>query len=241
MTLVFEAGRPRAVPSFSLSGARAATIGRSSPLELEKALDLEGVRRVLVQVDDRRVSSTHAHLRTVADGWSLEDADSKNGTRLNGTRVDRALLQDGDVIETGQSFLVFRANGDPTSAVASESAMAAAPGLVTNSPSLSAQFGRLSVLARSSLPILILGETGTGKELVAEAVHRLSQRSGPLRAVNCGAMARTLVESEFFGFRKGAFSGAHEDRPGLVRSANKGTLFHDEIGDLPSEIGRAHV
>ena len=81
--------------------------------------------------------------------------------------------------------------------------------------------------------MLVQGETGTGKELVAKAVHQLSGREGPLRAVNCGALPRSLLESELFGFRKGAFSGAGEDRLGLVRSADKGTLFLDEIGDLP--------
>jgi transcriptional regulator with GAF, ATPase, and Fis domain len=76
------------------------------------------------------------------------------------------------------------------------------------------------------------GDTGTGKELIARAVHELSGRPGRLQALNCGALPRTLLESELFGYRKGAFSGAGEDRPGLIRAADKGTLFLDEIGDL---------
>jgi transcriptional regulator with PAS, ATPase and Fis domain len=80
----------------------------------------------------------------------------------------------------------------------------------------------------------VRGESGTGKEVIARAIHRLSGRTGAFVAVNCGALPDTLVESELFGFRKGAFSGANEDRPGLVRSAEGGTLFLDEIGDLPA-------
>jgi transcriptional regulator with GAF, ATPase, and Fis domain len=81
--------------------------------------------------------------------------------------------------------------------------------------------------------IILGGETGTGKELVAQAVHQLSGRSGRFVAVNCGAMPATLVESELFGAKKGAYSGADADRVGLVCAADGGTLFLDEIGDLP--------
>jgi transcriptional regulator with GAF, ATPase, and Fis domain len=88
-------------------------------------------------------------------------------------------------------------------------------------------------VAHSQIPVLLLGETGTGKELIARAVHELSGRTGPFLAINCGALPETLVESELFGYRKGAFSGASEDRPGLVRSSDKGTLLLDEIGSLP--------
>jgi transcriptional regulator with PAS, ATPase and Fis domain len=88
-------------------------------------------------------------------------------------------------------------------------------------------------MARTSLPVVLRGESGTGKEVLARAVHRLSGRSGAFQAVNCAALAQSLAESELFGYRKGAFSGATEDRPGLIRSAQGGTLFLDEIGDLP--------
>jgi len=109
--------------------------------------------------------------------------------------------------------------------------MAAA--LATLVPKLAEQFAKLEAIAPSPVSVVIHGESGTGKELVAQAIHKLSRRPGALVAVNCAALPQTLVESELFGYRKGAFSGATEDRTGLIRSADHGTLLLDEIGDLP--------
>ncbi len=89
-------------------------------------------------------------------------------------------------------------------------------------------------VARSMAPVLVHGESGTGKELVARAIHDCSARAGgPFVAVNCGAIPESLLEAEFFGYRKGAFTGANEDREGFFQAAQSGTLFLDEIGDLP--------
>jgi DNA-binding NtrC family response regulator len=105
--------------------------------------------------------------------------------------------------------------------------------MATLSPAFAATLQRVVAFARSRVPVLVRGESGTGKELIASAIHELSGRPGPFVPVNCGAIAPHLIESELFGHRKGAFTGAIEDRAGLVRSSDRGTLLLDEIGDLP--------
>jgi DNA-binding NtrC family response regulator len=101
------------------------------------------------------------------------------------------------------------------------------------SPAFETLLERAAAVAPSRVPVLLSGESGTGKELLARHIHALSGRKGPLVAVNSGAIPPDLVEAELFGHKKGAFSGATQDRPGLVRASDGGTLFLDEIGDLP--------
>jgi two-component system response regulator PilR (NtrC family) len=106
--------------------------------------------------------------------------------------------------------------------------------IVGQAPSIVQIKARIEKVATSMAPVLILGESGTGKELVARAVHECSHRaSGPFVAVNCGAIPENLIEAEFFGARKGAYTGATQDREGYFQAAKGGTLFLDEIGDLP--------
>jgi two-component system, NtrC family, response regulator len=107
-------------------------------------------------------------------------------------------------------------------------------GLVGTSPSIQEVFRVIQRVAPSDVPVIITGESGTGKELVARAVHRQSSRNtGPFVAINCGAIPETLLESELFGYEKGAFTGASVQRKGRIESAQGGTLFLDEIGDIP--------
>ncbi|MSP63755.1 MAG: sigma-54-dependent Fis family transcriptional regulator [Myxococcales bacterium] len=113
-------------------------------------------------------------------------------------------------------------------------ARTARPGPAPLSGPLGRHFADLETVARSPVSVVLRGETGTGKEVIARAVHTLSRRPGDFVAMNCGALPDHLVESELFGHKKGAFSGATEDRPGLVRAAHQWTLFLDEIGDLPA-------
>jgi len=161
---------------------------------------------------------------------------SKNGTRLNGEPVKRAALESGDLIELGRTFFVFRDDlevfPDEPAITEVKASSAGISGLATLLPALRERYKKLETIARATLPILVTGETGTGKEVTARAIHALSGRRGEYVAINCAALPESLVEAELFGHRKGAFSGALEDRPGLVRAAHGGTLFLDEIGEL---------
>jgi transcriptional regulator with AAA-type ATPase domain len=235
--LALECRRPL-LPSrrWSLAELDAVILGRGGELGAERVVE-EGERRLYVRVPDGWMSSSHAQLRRVYDEWMLKDAQSKNGTLLNGQPLTRAALSDGDLFELGRTFFLFRdgeaaGEGDPGDVIG-DALPTAAPGLTTFAPPLAKQFSSLAEVAKADLPVVVQGESGTGKELIARAVHALSRRGGACVAVNCAALPATLVESELFGYRKGAFSGAVEDRPGLIRAADRGTLFLDEIGDLP--------
>jgi transcriptional regulator with AAA-type ATPase domain len=213
------------------------SIGRGSRRAWKRSPTPGGKLDLRVDLEDAWLSSSHASLRpdeTAPGGWLLEDTASKNGTLVNGTRVQRAALEDGDVIEVGSTLLVFRVvkhAGRPGDHAMLDGAPQNVPR--TLNAAWASSLATLLRLARSSVPVLLLGATGTGKEVLARAVHAASGRAGPFVAVNCGAVARTLIESELFGARKGSFSGATEDRPGLVRAADRGTLFLDEIAELP--------
>lgn len=110
-------------------------------------------------------------------------------------------------------------------------------GIVGRSPAMRRLFALLPKIARAESNVLITGESGTGKELVARAIHQLSpRREKPFVVVNCGGIPATLLESELFGYKAGAFTGAKHDKPGLFAQAHGGTIFLDEIGDLPPEL-----
>ena len=133
----------------------------------------------------------------------------------------------------GQRSGALRA-AEPVPLAASRPAIAALARLVGESPAMRSVKHRVGRVASSMAPVLVRGESGTGKELVAQALHASSQRAaGPLIAVNCGAIPENLLEAEFFGARKGSYTGAAQDRPGYFQAARGGTLFLDEIGDLP--------
>jgi DNA-binding NtrC family response regulator len=182
---------------------------------------------------DPRCSQAHARISKVLSQYVIEDLGSRNGTLVNGAKIERANLEDGDLVEVGHTFLIYRelpADPDaPADTIARESNL---PGHATLLPDLAAELDKLARVARTRESVLVVGETGTGKELAARAVHDGSGRRGDFVAVNCAALPEAMVEAELFGHRRGAFSGAVADRLGLVRAADKGTLFLDEIGDL---------
>src|SRR5262249_54634510 len=227
LAVALDCAELRAPPArLALARVTEAEIGRGG----ERGFPRSGTR-LRIDLSDRSASQLHARLARAGDDLSLEDAGSKNGTRVNGRRVDRAALADGDIIECGGTFLVLRRASGPIRDLYAPSASTKA--LQTISPTLERELAVLPKIARSRVPVLVRGDSGTGKEVVSSAIHALSGRSGPFVPVNCGAIPPTLVESELFGSRRGAFSGA-EDRAGLVPSAERGTLFLDEIAELPA-------
>jgi DNA-binding NtrC family response regulator len=234
--VVLHCDRPHAGGSrHDLAELDVVLVGRGSGRSARRAPD--GDRRLEVRFPGSTVSSAHARLESCETGWAIIDEGSKNGAFVNGERVQRAALRDGDLIEIGSTLLVYRAAlPSPTAAppdLDSAALAALTPGLATLIPHLAEQHAALERIARLPIPVLLLGESGTGKEVLARAVHTLSGRPGAFVAVNCGGIATSLLEGQLFGHVKGAFTGAARDELGFVRAADRGTLFLDEIGDLP--------
>jgi sigma-54 dependent transcriptional regulator, acetoin dehydrogenase operon transcriptional activator AcoR len=218
---------------FRLNGIDAVELGRADSLRAERTSE-NGARVLRIGIPDPRISSTHARLEKVLGSWMVVDRNSKNGTLLDGTRTSRSAVADGAILELGHTFFLFHeeAATEGPDELRGVDLKPLENGLATFSPALAARFERVVLVARSDSSVLLQGETGTGKEVLARAIHEASGRPGPFVAVNCGAIPATLVESELFGHRKGTFTGA-EEHPGLVRSSDRGTLLLDEIGDLP--------
>ena len=214
------------------------TIGRGT--ERRPVRKTEGGERVMeLRLAGRLLSSNHARLIRIADIWHLEDAGSRNGTLLNSRPcTERTALRDGDWIELGHSLLRFRTLRVGSDLAAVTDIDGPIPGRAqafsTLLPGIGIELLELERIAASMLPVMLLGESGSGKELLARGIHDASGRPGPFVAVNCGALSGTLLDSQLFGHSKGSFTGATRDEPGFVRASDTGTLFLDEIGDLPA-------
>ena len=235
--LVLAGHRPLSQPArHSLAGLDVVTIGRGER-DVGRVV-ADGKQHLRLSVPDPWMSSSHVRLTHILGQWKLEDLHSRNGTFVNGLPVSTTVLSEGDVLELGHTFFVYQAAVSTLPEdVLDAFALPQPPharGLTTLVPVLAREFRTLAQVARSNVSVIVRGESGTGKELIARALHALSDRPGPFVAINCGALPETLVESEFFGHRRGAFSGAVADHPGLLRSADHGTLLLDEIGDLPA-------
>ena len=233
LVLVLECGRPRAGSvRYRLSELTSVSLGRGPDRRAERV-----GTELTVRVPDKWMSSRHARIEPSFGRWVLTDTESKNGSIVDGHTTKRAVLTDGSLIELGHTLFVFFERL-PIEADASGLLELAptegAPGTVTLLPAWQTELARLKQIASSEIPMLIEGESGVGKEVIARAIHDMSGRKGAFVPVNCGALPDNLVESELFGYKKGAFSGAQSDHDGLVRAANGGTLFLDEIGDLPA-------
>jgi transcriptional regulator of acetoin/glycerol metabolism len=235
--VVLEAARPLAGGArYSLAGVADIAIGRG-PAHLARRSTVGGKPTLALTLPDPSISSTHAAISRTPTGWLIEDRGSKNGIVIDGVAQRRAYLDDDAVFELGHAMFVLRTvetpAGTPDDLV--EPAAGGTSGMATLLPRLAHDLAEARAIAATTrASILILGPTGSGKELCARAMHAASGRKGPFVAVNCAAIPAELMESELFGYRKGAFSGATEDRRGLVAVSSGGTLFLDEVGDLPA-------
>jgi DNA-binding NtrC family response regulator len=205
-------------------------IARGPALAVERR---PGEGEVWLRLPDARVSERHAVVEQQGDELRFEDLGSLNGSFLGGEPVRSAAVTDGQAIVVGRTVLLFGQR--VARPVAAESFDGdGAPELRTLSPETARVHAILARAAGSPVAVLLRGETGVGKEIAARALHALSRRAGPFVAVNCGALPENLVESELFGYRRGAFSGATQDRAGVIAAAAGGTLLLDEIGELPA-------
>jgi transcriptional regulator with PAS, ATPase and Fis domain len=181
---------------------------------------------------DPRMSRRHCQLSMTPEGVALEDLGSKNGTLVAGVRVGKVWLSPGQTVTVGSSRLEVLIEGEGSRIPLSSGArFGAARGA---SVAMRALFAQLERAAQTESTLLLWGETGTGKELLARGVHEQSPRSGgPFVVFDCGAALDNLLEDALFGHEAGAFTGAETAQPGAIERAEGGTLFLDEIGELP--------
>jgi len=188
-----------------------------------------------VRLADPHVSRLHARLDVEASDYVLCDLGSTNGTRVGGARVRQVCLDDGAVIELGATRLRFRLLDEPFEIPLADVDRFEA--MIGRSVAMRELFAVCARVAPTQAPVIVQGETGTGKELVARAIHQRSRRSGkPLVVLDCAAIPPALVESELFGHERGAFTGAVAMRPGVFERGDGGTVFLDELGELPIEL-----
>lgn len=175
-----------------------------------------------------QLESRMARIEKSNENYLIRDLRSPIGTLVNGTKIIEAYLQDGDLIQVGRHTFTFTLRSEqdfktPTKALPT-----------SRNEEWNLQLQSIPNLAQTNFAVLILGPSGAGKEVLADALHKNSfRRNGPFMRVNCSALTETLIESELFGHIKGSFTGAIADRKGAFEAARGGTLFLDEIGDLP--------
>ncbi|MEZ4310604.1 MAG: sigma 54-interacting transcriptional regulator [Polyangiaceae bacterium] len=188
-----------------------------------------------VVLADTFASRQHCRIALTPEGILVRDLGSRNGTFVGDVRVIEALIEPGAKVVVGETSLVPRLIGGSSSVPLSSSVRFGEA--VGSSVAMRSLFAQLERAARTDETVLLLGESGTGKELLAHALHTESPRKkGPFVVLDCTALAPTLLESELFGHTRGAFTGASEARTGLLEQANGGTLFIDEVGELPLDL-----
>src|SRR3954467_13016601 len=188
-----------------------------------------------IVLNDDTVSRYHCKIVQDDTGYGLMDNRSTNGTFINKVRVREAFLKPGAILSAGQSQLRFNAKEEEVQIVPSRSDRCA--GLIGGNSRMREIYSIIEKIAPTATTVVIDGETGTGKEVVAQAIHSLSPRnSSEFVVFDCGAVPPNLIESELFGHEKGSFTGAVMTRQGLFEQADGGTLFLDELGELPIDL-----
>ena len=192
-------------------------------------------RQCDVVLPDDSVSRVHAQIVREGDAYRVRDLESTNGTFVDSAKVSDAFLEPGAVLRVGKVELRFLPRQARAELLPSDAEQFGP--VVGRSLAMRKIFGLLERVAPTDVTILLQGETGTGKDLIARAIHEASdRRGGPFVVVDCGAVAPNLIESELFGHERGAFTGAHSRRTGAFELANGGTIFLDEIGELPADL-----
>jgi two-component system, NtrC family, response regulator AtoC len=211
------------------------------PMPLERRMTIGRMPSSDIVIEDDSVSREHAVLHNVDGQLSIEDLGSRNKTRVVGRSIqpgERIALSPGAVVEIGTATMFIQVGRPPGVSrkrlPATDVQGATRHGAIVADPTMLRLYALVDVIAPSTLNVLVFGETGTGKELFAEAIHRGSVRKdASLLKVNCAVLAGPLLESALFGHEKGAFTGATATKPGLFEAADGGTVFLDEIGELP--------
>lgn len=227
--------------------------GNAAPriMELFDTIVLGREPGVEMRVIDPSASRRHASISRTKDqtGWILIDLNSSNGTFLNGEKVQQQRIRPGDIIQIGDTHLrlfdvregqrqtvILGGAPSESAAAAQHSRPSPANALIGSGPTLQRLRQQIETIAKTEATVLICGPTGSGKELAARMLHDFSPRKkGPFQAINCAAIPPNFVESELFGYEKGAFTGADRLKPGKFELAAAGTLFLDEIGEMPME------
>jgi DNA-binding NtrC family response regulator len=227
--VLLYAGEYASLPAAYVLARGPLTIGRDSSADLVLPVSA--------------VSRRHAEVRGENGSFFVRDLGSRNGTLVNGRPILEAELEPLDELRIGDAVLKLVEEGAEEHAayridgvmLGNARRRATQPSALVGGLQMDRITAELERIALAELNVLLLGASGTGKEVVASELHRLSRRGGRFAAVNCAAIPGNLLESELFGYKRGAFSGADRDKPGLIRAADGGTLLLDEIGDMPLE------
>jgi transcriptional regulator with GAF, ATPase, and Fis domain len=184
---------------------------------------------------DDTVSRHHCEIIRAPDGLHVRDLDSTNGTKIDGTRIREAIVQPGNVLKVGGVEIAFRPATQKLDLLPSDKTSFGSA--IGQSLARRSIFGVLERSAPTEATVLLEGETGTGKDVLARAIAGASGRANkPFLVVDCGAVTYSLIESELFGHERGAFTGAVQQRAGAFELADGGTVFLDEIGELPLDV-----